>query len=233
MARFEVPHPRRTLRRARPRRAGAVPRLDERDQHLGRRHPPSSWSPIMWRRSCPASPTSSSSAPARPRPGRKGGCPHQPGPQPALRSPGEAHPERRQIHPARALRLGHSRCSLGNPGTQPGFIVPEADQDDKALVPTAALLFTLDGKNNCTPMTEWDRRILAAQGYVELGLHDEARAELAPLPPKEQNRVDVIEVTVLCHMNDHCWGRRWRWRRSSAGWSLMSRAGSSTRLLPA
>lgn len=79
------------------------------------------------------------------------------------------------------------------------------DQGDKGLVQVTALLFTWGRKTNCTLMTEWDRRILAAQGYVELGLHDEARVELAPLPPKEQNRVDVIEVTVLCHMNDHCW----------------------------
>jgi predicted Zn-dependent protease len=54
-------------------------------------------------------------------------------------------------------------------------------------------------------MTEWDRRILAAQGYVELGLHEEARAELSRLPPKEKSRVDVIELTLLCQMHDQSW----------------------------
>lgn len=54
-------------------------------------------------------------------------------------------------------------------------------------------------------MTEWDRRIVAAQGYVELGLHDEARVELLALPPEQKNRVDVIEIRVLCHMQDQQW----------------------------
>ena len=54
-------------------------------------------------------------------------------------------------------------------------------------------------------MNDWDRRILAAQGYVELGLHEEAQVQLMPLPPEEKERVDVIELTVLCQMNDHHW----------------------------
>jgi tetratricopeptide (TPR) repeat protein len=54
-------------------------------------------------------------------------------------------------------------------------------------------------------MTEWDRRITAAQGYVELGLHEEARAELAALPADLHDRVDVIELTLLCHMHDQRW----------------------------
>ena len=54
-------------------------------------------------------------------------------------------------------------------------------------------------------MNETERRILAAQGYVELGLHEEARAELATLPVQATERVDVIELTVLCHMVAHRW----------------------------
>lgn len=67
------------------------------------------------------------------------------------------------------------------------------------------LLFS-SSRNLCRNiMTEWDRRITAAQGYVELGLHDEARAELALLPPPAHERADVLELTVLCHMHDHAW----------------------------
>jgi tetratricopeptide (TPR) repeat protein len=54
-------------------------------------------------------------------------------------------------------------------------------------------------------MNEWDRRIVAAQGYVELGLHEEARGELSHLPPEVHERPDVMELNVLCHMNDHRW----------------------------
>jgi tetratricopeptide (TPR) repeat protein len=54
-------------------------------------------------------------------------------------------------------------------------------------------------------MNEWDRRIVAAQGYVELGLHEEARGVLSHLPPEVHERPDVMELNVLCHMNDHRW----------------------------
>lgn len=54
-------------------------------------------------------------------------------------------------------------------------------------------------------MTDAERRIIAAQGYVELGLFDEARDELSSLPPEMHDRVDVIEITLLCLMG----GRRW------------------------
>lgn len=54
-------------------------------------------------------------------------------------------------------------------------------------------------------MNEWDRRITAAQGYVELGLHEEARAELSHLPTSLQGRSDVLEISVLCLMNGHRW----------------------------
>lgn len=54
-------------------------------------------------------------------------------------------------------------------------------------------------------MNELERRILAAQGYVELGLHEEAREELSHLPPFASTRVDVIELNVLCYMGDQRW----------------------------
>ncbi|MES2508018.1 MAG: hypothetical protein V4599_15050 [Verrucomicrobiota bacterium] len=54
-------------------------------------------------------------------------------------------------------------------------------------------------------MNDLERRILAAQGYVELGLHEEAQAELAHLPPSAAERADVIELSVLCHMGDRRW----------------------------
>ncbi|MCA1962659.1 MAG: hypothetical protein LDL31_01795 [Prosthecobacter sp.] len=54
-------------------------------------------------------------------------------------------------------------------------------------------------------MNEWERCITAAQGYVELGLHEEARAELARLPEELHERPDVLEVSVLCLMHDHAW----------------------------
>lgn len=54
-------------------------------------------------------------------------------------------------------------------------------------------------------MNELERRILAAQGYVELGMHEEARAELSLLPQSAMERVDVIELSVLCHMGDQQW----------------------------
>lgn len=63
----------------------------------------------------------------------------------------------------------------------------------------------MTGKSSTHTMTEWDRRIVAAQGYVELDLHDEARRELLHLPPDQQNRVDVIEIRVLCHMHEQQW----------------------------
>lgn len=59
-------------------------------------------------------------------------------------------------------------------------------------------------------MNEWDRRIVAAQGYVELGLHEEARGELSHLPPEVHERPDVMELNVLCHMNDHRWAEALR-----------------------
>lgn len=54
-------------------------------------------------------------------------------------------------------------------------------------------------------MTESERRIIAAQGYVELGLYEEAEAELSALPGAMRERVDVIEILLLCLMGRHRW----------------------------
>lgn len=54
-------------------------------------------------------------------------------------------------------------------------------------------------------MTEVQRRIAAAQGYVELALYAEAREELATLPVAAHGRVDVIEITLLCLMGEKRW----------------------------
>ena len=54
-------------------------------------------------------------------------------------------------------------------------------------------------------MTDIERKIIAAQGYVELGLYEEARLELTSLPSSTVERCDVIEITVLCLMGEHRW----------------------------
>lgn len=52
---------------------------------------------------------------------------------------------------------------------------------------------------------ELDRKILTAQGYMELGLFDEARAELVALPKQAWERTDVLETWVLCQMGERRW----------------------------
>lgn len=54
-------------------------------------------------------------------------------------------------------------------------------------------------------MNELNRRIAAAQGYLELGLRAEARMELAALPAEAHARVDVIEIKLLCLMGERRW----------------------------
>jgi tetratricopeptide (TPR) repeat protein len=54
-------------------------------------------------------------------------------------------------------------------------------------------------------MTPQERTILAAQGYVELNLFAEAKAELMSLPSAAADRVDVIELMLLCLMGEHRW----------------------------
>lgn len=54
-------------------------------------------------------------------------------------------------------------------------------------------------------MNEVERRILAAQGYVELELYAEVQQELSHLGPSALERVDVIELRVLCLMEEQRW----------------------------
>jgi tetratricopeptide (TPR) repeat protein len=54
-------------------------------------------------------------------------------------------------------------------------------------------------------MTESERRIQAAQGYVELGLHPEARAELSQLSISAAERPDALEISALCFMGEERW----------------------------
>ncbi len=54
-------------------------------------------------------------------------------------------------------------------------------------------------------MTELDRNILTAQGYMELGLFEDARAELVALPKQAWERADVLETWVLCQMGEQRW----------------------------
>lgn len=63
-------------------------------------------------------------------------------------------------------------------------------------------------------MTDNERRIIAAQGYVELGLHEEAFAELNRLPAIMHARCDVMEINVLCHMGERRWSHALEWARA-------------------
>ena len=54
-------------------------------------------------------------------------------------------------------------------------------------------------------MTELDRKILTAQGYMELGLFEDARSELVALPKEGWERGDVMETWVLCEMGEQRW----------------------------
>jgi len=50
-----------------------------------------------------------------------------------------------------------------------------------------------------------DRTLLAAQGYIELDMSDEALRELDSLSPEAQGRQDVLQVRLFIFMR----GRRW------------------------
>ncbi len=54
-------------------------------------------------------------------------------------------------------------------------------------------------------MTDTERKIVAAQGYVELKLYAEAREELSTLPPDAMNRAEVVELRMLCLMGAEDW----------------------------
>jgi tetratricopeptide (TPR) repeat protein len=55
-------------------------------------------------------------------------------------------------------------------------------------------------------MTETERKIAAAQGYIVLGLYPEARDQIDALPQELTKRTDVIELRVLCNMGQQQWG---------------------------
>lgn len=77
------------------------------------------------------------------------------------------------------------------------------------MPPGLSLSLRLAEKLLATPadiiMTVADRRISAAQGYLELGLHEDALAELQQLPPAAQQGEDALEVYVLYHMHLKQW----------------------------
>ena len=54
-------------------------------------------------------------------------------------------------------------------------------------------------------MTDIERRIIAAQGYVELELFTDAREVLGTLPESVSERPNVIEITLLCLMHERRW----------------------------
>lgn len=54
-------------------------------------------------------------------------------------------------------------------------------------------------------MNDQDRTIVAAQGYVQLGLFDEAGRVLRALPREAFERSDVIEIGLHCLMGEHRW----------------------------
>jgi predicted Zn-dependent protease len=51
-----------------------------------------------------------------------------------------------------------------------------------------------------------ERTLLAAQGYIELEMPDEALRELDELPVEEQSAQEVLQVRLFIHMR----ARRWR-----------------------
>ena len=54
-------------------------------------------------------------------------------------------------------------------------------------------------------MEDFQKRILAAQGYHELGLWREAWRELDGLSEAAQNRPDILEMRVLILINERKW----------------------------
>jgi hypothetical protein len=81
-------------------------------------------------------------------------------------------------------------------------------------------------------MTETERRILAAQGYVELSLYAEARVELTKLPEEAGGRVDVLEILLLCLMAESQWAEAlaltmWRCAKKGAAAPLSRQSSES------
>jgi predicted Zn-dependent protease len=54
-------------------------------------------------------------------------------------------------------------------------------------------------------MTQIERQIEMAQGYVELGMFEDARQTLDKLPRKHAKSFPVLEALVLCELGEHHW----------------------------
>jgi len=54
-------------------------------------------------------------------------------------------------------------------------------------------------------MEYFERKITAAQGYSELGMHDDAIAELDALDDASSERPDVLETRLMILMHAHRW----------------------------
>ena len=52
---------------------------------------------------------------------------------------------------------------------------------------------------------ESEKIVLAAQGFLELGLPEEALAELEEIPISERSEVEVLEVEVVAFLNQQLW----------------------------
>ena len=78
-------------------------------------------------------------------------------------------------------------------------------------------------------MTELDRNILTAQGYMELGLFEDARAELVALPKQAWERGDVLETWVLCQMGERRWEEALELGRTSEAMDLLKNGPKSLR----
>lgn len=50
-----------------------------------------------------------------------------------------------------------------------------------------------------------ERSLLAAQGYIELEMPDEAMREIDALPEEEQDREDVLQMRLFVHMRTKRW----------------------------
>jgi predicted Zn-dependent protease len=53
---------------------------------------------------------------------------------------------------------------------------------------------------------DFEKIIQAAQGYTELGMHEDALIELESLIPAVRNRPDVLELRILILMHARKWG---------------------------
>ncbi len=58
---------------------------------------------------------------------------------------------------------------------------------------------------NCQDMEEHERKIIAAQGYLELGMFRDVWQELHALPGKLLGRADVLEILALSLMGQARW----------------------------